>query len=298
MIATPKASLKSHIAKRIVSSPGWLAPLRAGRFGLSRLLGQAPVLELYYQAGDPHSHLAAQWLRQNAQRITLPIQIKLVGESEAELYPEADKQRQFALRDAAMVAPAYGLTFPAQATLPSSENKLLASQCLLAASELPKFLEREAQIIPALFSGQNFSTADALSEDLSQQILAKNAARRIQLGHYLPGMWQLQGRWYWGVDRLSHLQAHLQSLNALQDQEALLICKPELAALPTSSSEQSLEFFFSFRSPYSYLAAVELQKTYKNLPTKLHIRPVLPMAMRGFKVPSRKRLYIARDVYR
>ena len=59
-----------------------------------------------------------------------------------------------------------------------------------------------------------------------------------------------------------------------------------------------LELFFSFRSPYSYLAlknAFEIANAYG---LKLEVKPVLPMVMRGLKVPRSKQLYIVNDAKR
>lgn len=59
-----------------------------------------------------------------------------------------------------------------------------------------------------------------------------------------------------------------------------------------------LEFFFSFRSPYSYLAgprAFELPRKYH---VELVYRGIRPMAMRGQPLPLAKRLYILRDARR
>lgn len=115
----------------------------------------------------------------------------------------------------------------------------------------------------------------------------------------LPGMWQFGGDWFWGVDRMAHLEAALRARDALDGEAPLLAFDAAQARLPEPPAPDApLEFFFSFRSPYSYLAAEALRAALPGLSMPLQVRPVLPMAMRGMKVPSRKRLYIARDVKR
>jgi 2-hydroxychromene-2-carboxylate isomerase len=59
-----------------------------------------------------------------------------------------------------------------------------------------------------------------------------------------------------------------------------------------------LEFYFSFRSPYSYLAAMRIVQLADRLGLNLVLRPVLPMVTRGIPVPSRKLQYIIKDVAR
>ena len=58
------------------------------------------------------------------------------------------------------------------------------------------------------------------------------------------------------------------------------------------------EFFFSFRSPYSYLAVERAFAFADRLGLELKIRPVLPMVMRGLKVPRAKRIYFLQDAGR
>lgn len=292
-----RTRLRAAVAQRLVRGPGPLQRLRAQ--GVAPLLGRPPTLELYYEAGDPHSHLAAQCLPQLADRLRLPLVVRVVGEPEAELYPEADKQRGFALTDAARIAPAYGLDFPEAAVTPTQQARFEAARLLAGIAEPRAFAEREAVVADALFRGQPLPTGERLGEAETQRLLAANVQRRVRLGHYLPGMWQLAGDWFWGVDRMAHLEAALRARDALEGEAPLLGFDAAKARLPSPpQGEVPIEFFFSFRSPYSYLAVEALREALPRLGAPVAVRPVLPMAMRGMKVPARKRLYIVRDVKR
>jgi 2-hydroxychromene-2-carboxylate isomerase len=70
--------------------------------------------------------------------------------------------------------------------------------------------------------------------------------------------------------------------------------------MPTFSKARgrTLEFFFSFRSPYSYIALQRVYKLAQHYQLKLKILPVLPMVMRGLAVPKAKRRYILLDAKR
>ena len=59
-----------------------------------------------------------------------------------------------------------------------------------------------------------------------------------------------------------------------------------------------VEFFFSFRSPYSYLAAPRAFDLPRRYDVELVYRGIRPMAMRGQPLPLAKRLYILRDAKR
>jgi 2-hydroxychromene-2-carboxylate isomerase len=56
--------------------------------------------------------------------------------------------------------------------------------------------------------------------------------------------------------------------------------------------------WFSFRSPYSYLALHQIEGALAPFGVPLVLRQVQPMVMRGLEVPSIKRLYTVRDVKR
>jgi 2-hydroxychromene-2-carboxylate isomerase len=59
-----------------------------------------------------------------------------------------------------------------------------------------------------------------------------------------------------------------------------------------------LDFFFSFRSPYSYLAAPRAFALADTYDVDVVFHGVIPMAMRGQSVPFAKRLHTLRDVKR
>ena len=59
-----------------------------------------------------------------------------------------------------------------------------------------------------------------------------------------------------------------------------------------------LEYFFSFRSPYSYLSAPRVFALPARYDIDLVWRGVRPMAMRGQPLPRAKQLYILRDAAR
>jgi 2-hydroxychromene-2-carboxylate isomerase len=63
-------------------------------------------------------------------------------------------------------------------------------------------------------------------------------------------------------------------------------------------SARRIDFFFSFRSPYSYLAAPRAFALADSPGVEVVFRGVIPMAMRGQSVPVSKRLHTLRDTKR
>jgi 2-hydroxychromene-2-carboxylate isomerase len=59
-----------------------------------------------------------------------------------------------------------------------------------------------------------------------------------------------------------------------------------------------IDFFFSFRSPYSYLAAPRAFALGERFDVEVRFRGVIPMVMRGQSVPREKVLHTLRDVKR
>ncbi len=304
MSGGPKSTTKSAIFERIANSRGPINRLRARRYGLDFIQRKPPVLEFFYEPGDPHSHLSLQSLSNWRDRVHAEIKINIVPPPRAEAYPEEEKQRLFALEDAKRIAPAWGLEFGLDSVLPKAGNLKKATRALLACKSFKELLAREGIISRALFTNDSeqldslLEQGNAPDEITANLVLAASEQRREHLGHYLPAMWQYDGEWFWGLDRLDHLADRLRKQGALFGPEPLAVFDPVTAYLPEIDTTQPLEFYFSFRSPYSYLAAVEVQQRFQSWPLELKVKPVLPMAMRGLPVPLEKRLYIVRDVKR
>ncbi|MDH5581681.1 MAG: DsbA family protein, partial [Bdellovibrionales bacterium] len=108
-----------------------------------------------------------------------------------------------------------------------------------------------------------------------------------KLGHYQGGMFYYRGQWFMGLDRV----------NLLLEQLSLAPLEPNWAKIPKISGTL-LQFYFSFRSPYSFLAIYEVEKLIKDLNIQIEYKPLLPMAMRGFKIPKSKKMYIFKDAAR
>ncbi|MEQ1438232.1 DsbA family protein [Fontimonas sp. SYSU GA230001] len=281
-----RPSVKSRIAARIASSRDPLARLRAGS-----------ALELYYEAGDPHSQLCAALARQILPRLRVPLTIRLVPAPDPSTFPEEARQRAFAAADAARIAPCHGL--PAPVALAGDLRGMLETRLAAAGDDATRFLDIEQQCMRSLAQAGSLAGDSADDPQATRERLAANARRRRTLGHYLPAMWQYRGDWFWGLDRLDFLHARLRADQALDGDVPLSMFNP--AALPERppADGSPLEFWFSFRSPYSYLAAVTLlRRRAAGARFDLQVRPVLPMVMRGLPVPRIKRLYIVRDVQR
>lgn len=131
---------------------------------------------------------------------------------------------------------------------------------------------------------------------------------RARLGHYLGAMLHFEGEWYWGIDRLHHLETRLQSLGLARQPSSSgagavpLAPPPALQWLTPPPAPRgvrpTVHFYCSLRSPYTWLAIGQLRRLAQHYGADLRLRMVLPMVMRGLPVPWPKRRYILLDTKR
>ena len=133
----------------------------------------------------------------------------------------------------------------------------------------------------------------------ASHVAASNALRQ-QLGHYLGATFFYAGEWYWGIDRLHHLERRLQDLGAqrLGVQDLMFPPDADLSGPVSLASPLPIDFFFSFRSPYSAIVAPRVFELGRRTGAPVRLRFVLPMVMRGLPVPREKRTYISLDAAR
>ncbi|MEM1195656.1 MAG: DsbA family protein [Pseudomonadota bacterium] len=145
---------------------------------------------------------------------------------------------------------------------------------------------------PSQLAERNAQPADRASLDAGSARLAK-------LGHYSGAMFHYGGEWFWGVDRLFHLERYLRDLGACKDPSLPHICpRPAIDVSGVDASALSLDFYPSLNSPYTsiiYDTTIAMAKACK---IQLHHKPVLPMLMRGLPVPRKKGAYIVFDTKR
>jgi 2-hydroxychromene-2-carboxylate isomerase len=297
--------LEPRIAAALTSDA--LRDLRRAAAEARRRLARAPHrVRWFHQVDDPYSQLGAQVLARLAARYEIELAPRLVGPPPDDAAPERERLAAFARRDAADVAPGYGLAFPRDAAAPAPSAVALATR-LLAAAPAGGFAELAPRVGDALWRGDERALAalagaqPLASEGEARAALAAGSEERRRLGHYLGGMFHYGGEWYWGVDRLAHLEERLAGLGlAREGARAPLVAPPAFPAAPAPAPGERLvlDFFCSLRSPYTYVAMERVLALPGRLPVEVALRPVLPMVMRGLPVPAAKRLYIVLDTKR
>ena len=271
-----------------------------------RLKHQEPhVIEYFHQVDDGYSLVASQVLAEFASRYKIELRCHLVTSPSGYNVAEPELLLDIGLHDAKAIAPYYGLNFPDVSRLPEPENTDLAHRILAGLS--PENLKNYIQPITLAVWQDNRQALEEFATTLgcialssAKEILTQGNARRAALQHYSSAMFFYAGEWYWGVDRLYHLENRLRELNAdrLPD-KPLLVPRPDtLVPNHQDNGDLTLEFYASLRSPYTAIVFDRTLNLAKATGVKCVIRPVLPMVMRGVPATKEKGFYILFDVAR
>ena len=282
--------------------------MRCRRFEAARVRSGKPHEVLYFhQVDDPYSALMAGRLAGLVAQYGVVLTPRLVPPPPDWAAPERQKLTVYARRDAALIAPAFGLD-PCDRVTPSVAEVERAQSILQSAIDAGRFADAAPVVARALGAGESLDTVAAGFGSATPATVAKaleaGGRLRERLGHYLGATLYHAGEWYWGIDRLGDLETRLRALGCGSDGSVArpLAARPQLKFVePVRAADPAtpaLEMFLSFRSPYTYLAMERVLALVSHYGLELRLRFVLPMVMRGLPVPAAKRTYILRDCKR
>ncbi len=267
--------------------------------------GEPHRVRYFHQVDDGYSHLAAQILPLLVERYDIELDCHLVHGPAGHNLPEPDLLLRLSRYDAYHVAPEYGLEFPKHEQ-PLADGLRAKASAILAAQNPNAFIERAAVVGRALWAGdtekleQLAAEYGSASDSETEQALDRGTALRTELKHYSGAMFHYGDEWYWGVDRLYHLEKRLAELGADRTPGApLLIDRPSLnAGGLKDNGSLTLEVYPSLRSPYTAISFDRAVQLARDTGVSLSVRPVLPMVMRGVPATREKGMYIFMDAAR
>ncbi len=299
------------IAKRLKGKAiaTWLGPTGdAARRAVTRVkdrLTKAPrQLDFYVDLADPWSFLTAQAVQRLVAAYDVPYAVHIVTPPAADVDPAPLLRVKHAVRDAQQLAEYYNLDFAGKKETDSGMIRDFGTAMIRERAPAEQ-LKALLAIWPTIFTVDRKQLAKLLGEwgtESHGQVLPIINAHYAELrkaGHYQAAMIHFDGLWYWGIDRLHYLEAALAS--ALGRPVAHVVTpRPEAERGPLKLSEKPLscELWFSFRSPYSYLALEQIDTVLAPYQIPIVLRPVQPMVARGLPVPTVKRMYIVHDAKR
>ena len=269
--------------------------------------GRPHQVYYFHQVDDPYSHLLAQALLRFLARYNIELIPHVVSPPPDSAAPEREKLVAYSRVDAALLAQHHGLNFTDQGKQPQADRVLQATHTLVAAIEAGQFADHVVAVGQWLWGSdetlvlpEQFNALKPVATKDVQSHMKKADALLEKLGHYLGGMLYYEGEWYWGIDRLYHLEHRLQELDAQRDGAIGLLFPADdgLARARRLENPPDIDFFFSFRSPYSAIVAPRIFELGRLTGAKINLRFVMPMVMRGLPVPKVKREYIVYDTAR
>jgi 2-hydroxychromene-2-carboxylate isomerase len=246
-----------------------------------------PELEFFFRVDDPRSLLMLQVLETLVARHRVNIVPRVVQTLPLWAHPAPELAANWNLADAAQLASHYGLHWSEGMRQPSAERARELATRLAGEEEFSAFCAGASIACRELWLGQQPTVE--LGE-AQPRALAANEARLAQLKFYDSAAVYFEGEWYAGLDRLGYLDRRLGGCES-----PLLQARPAPVPRPVGGE---LEYFFSFRSPYSYLAMERVANMARDWGCSLRLSPVLPMVTRGMPVRAAKRRYIVLDAAR
>ena len=271
-------------------------------------------IHFYYNLGDFHGYLLLTLLQNFKDHCGLEIKIILIPGPKGEFDLVPKLKNEWSFRDSKLLSSFWDLDNNIlekinEKPILSGDDLKLAERVAIQIIKKEKghnVLKLVKSINDALFTN-NISDLKKIQKKyglVDEQFRVKhlniNQSDQSKKGHYQSGVLFYNGLWYWGIDRFLFLEKRLKKRSLYEGsilKEKKVTFQKEKSLILKSKSKK-LDFYFSFRSPYSYISlkrAFDLEKKYD---VELNIKPVLPMIMRGLPVPKKKRIYIVKDTAR
>ena len=297
------------IAKRLKGKAiaAWLGPTgeaaRQAIAGVRQKLGKAPTrLDLYFDVADPWSYLAAQIANRLVEAYPVELDVHVISAPASDVNAHPQLRANHAVRDAQQLTDYWDLDFPGKKEADPGAVREAAS-ALIRKRPPREQLAAILELSHAMWANDRKALTKLLGKYGTEAtvavppVLDSNYAELRKAGHYQGGMLHYGGEWYWGIDRLPYLEAAL-ARDFNKPVANVVAQKTDRAAAKLSDKPLTCEMWFSFRSPYSYLALEQIEGVLAPYDVPLELRAIMPMVTRGVPLPNIKRMYIVRDAKR
>ncbi|MFQ5635395.1 MAG: DsbA family protein [Gammaproteobacteria bacterium] len=297
----------------ILLSPAYLSCSRLLAEMRRAITFRPHVVQAFLQLDDPYSYLLSHYLQDLAAAYRIELRVYLSRALSGEFTPQPAMLDDYAVRDCRLLAGELDISFLDKGDAPVVEHREALLDFLAKRQGQDDFAATFHQALDGYWRGDREQSAGLIGDSQPDQSFTDASIETSQsllrkLGHYGSATLYYGGEWYWGIDRLAHLCDRLDSLGARRgaSDDARTAAPPAqvtemrlpAVAPPGAKHLPPLELYYSFRSPYSYLALRRVFAVADAFCLDLVIRPVLPMVMRGLPVPRTKLLYIVRDAGR
>ena len=234
------------------------------------------------------------------RRFDVSVRVHVIERLDPQMYPAPRLLAAYSLADAQRLAAHYRMKFASSGPDIALPNPTSASRALAAIADSEAFFTRAEELGTAFWTGQEVAfEGDTVSAD---RRLRADEAVLGDWRHYASAMLYYGNEWYWGLDRLDHLERRLLKLGLARNAGETVRFDRTWRGIFEPAGDRPhrhrLEYFLSARSPYSYIGFFQARRFAAAHGIELEPKPVLPMVMRGMPVPRNKRLYILTDAKR
>jgi len=183
------------------------------------LLQQEPSLDIFLKADDPYSYLLIQALETFVPRFSITVKYHVFLSIDEDMYPKLDMWRDYSKYDAYHLSSLYGFKFPDNNEMPNHNLEAIKNIALtlVEIENDADFLTRANKLLTEYWLSSNKKTHSIKDVKKSNLQLIANQSLLAKKGHYLGAMISFEGEWYWGVDRLDHLEERLIELGFAND---------------------------------------------------------------------------------
>lgn len=302
-----KKSIQPYVLRLISSNT--LRSIKRAYYTCARLFTRdVPKLEVFIKVDDPYSLLLVQALPKLEEKYRVTITARVIINSDPVMFPELAMWNQHSVNDAMHLANVYRLQFPCSATGVTHQARSVFTASCAVQQRIDEGTSWTgiAELLLAYWKGDQIDAFLSIYEAALEKRFEANQHQLFSKGHYLPATTYYDGEWYWGVDRLDHLERRLIDEGYANQPNTQIEFNKTYASLfqPFNFTDvkekysEPLTLFWSARSPYSYIALLQAVKLTIHYGIPLEVKPVLPMMMRGLYVPPKKAIYIFLDTKR
>lgn len=257
---------------------------------------EIPVAEVYLSLSDPYSFMLVQVLPQLAQRFNVEFRLYMVFGFNTEVSANSRLYARWALKDANAIAKQYQLI---------TANKIPDEQYLSTAQQEWQLSNKSIDDAVDIFKKawlRLYEEFYQLSTPVISAQMTSQQRQRIK-GHFMPATILFAEQWFWGLDRLKHLEQLFNQLSLSKAEEEVIFEANKLKFLPATAASKvttkpSIKAYLSLRSPYSYLGFKQLMALAEHYQCDVDIEIVMPMIMRGLPVSRQKQKLIFLDAVR
>ncbi len=307
------------ITKRLMGKAiaTWLGPTGdAARRAVTELrekVTKSPrKLTLYIDVAEPWSYLTAiatSRLLEAYPALELDVMVVTPPAADVDAFPIL--RTKHSVRDAQQLAAYWNIDFPGKREADPA-NVRDAATSLIRDRPGKEQLRAAIELLGAVWANDKKQLAQIVgrwgfeSHGNIAPILNGNYYELRRAGHYQGGMLSYGGEWYWGIDRLPYLEEALAKdfgvpvKHVMEPRPDAERGAAKIYEAPEGKTPQPVqcELWYSFRSPYSYLALEQIEAVLAPYDIPLVLHAVPPLVQRGAQMPSVKRFYIVRDAKR